>query len=250
MTDALATQAPNLPAFLQDQQGPALGGEKVDSADLRPPRLVICQSMTPQRKRTDPNYIPGLDENQMFNSLSGEIYGEGPLTFTPVKFLGKRAIEFADPEDGGGVVDPAVPLTDPRCQFTVDPANPRKRVPPVATIFHDFLFLLLLPDGRTEPIAVSMKGSQTKVAINFTSMLNLTGRTWFERLYEIRVVSETSNGNTYGNFKITTKRNEDGSLAYVGEATYRRAGRLYDQFSAQKVVLDAEPPPREEEIPY
>src|SRR5438128_5866074 len=76
----------------------------MDNNDVTIPRLAIAQALNPQLKRSDPAYIEGLAQLDMFNTVSGENYGTGPLRFTPLVFR-KRAIEFIPRAAGGGVVD-------------------------------------------------------------------------------------------------------------------------------------------------
>jgi hypothetical protein len=80
--EELQTTGPNglveLPEYMRGDESLQLD---IQPGDLKPPRLSICQSMTPQRKRTEPSYIPGLEEGDLFNVSTGEKYGAGPLRF-------------------------------------------------------------------------------------------------------------------------------------------------------------------------
>jgi hypothetical protein len=247
---ALAVAEP-LPAFLQHRAGEARGAEGIESNDVKLPQLRICQSMTPQRKRNDPKYIPGLEENQMFNDLTNVIYGEGPLQFTVIRFLGKKGIQF-DPNTPGVVLDFDVPLNDARMEFTTDPET-GQRVKPIATLYYDYLILLIHPDGTLEPIVLSMKGTQIKIAKQLNSLIKLARVDTFAALYEIRVVNQTKDQYTFGNFKIERVRTE-GKPAWVTEAAYRASESLYAQFEGKNIVIDREPEEREpgvdEDVPY
>lgn len=54
-----------------------VGLENLTAAELGRPFLKICQSMTPERQKSNGElYIPGLEEGQIFNSLTRKIYGE------------------------------------------------------------------------------------------------------------------------------------------------------------------------------
>src|SRR3990172_6938986 len=68
--------------------------------------------------------MEGVKEGDFLNDLRGEIYGE-PVDFVVVRYLGKRAMEFAPMETGGGVVDFDVALDDVRCQWTTDEKGKR-----------------------------------------------------------------------------------------------------------------------------
>lgn len=157
VVDASKTALAEVPEYLRTDAG--LGTESITSDDVRPPRLRLCQSGTPQRKPGDAKQIKGLNEMDMFNDLSGEIYGPGPLRFVVIKTLGTRHIQFAPMDEGGGVIDFNVAANDPRTQFTS--AADGSRVKPVATKFYDYL--IWLPDSG-EVVAWSLKSSQIKLA--------------------------------------------------------------------------------------
>jgi hypothetical protein len=145
---------------------PGKGDEiKFETDDVRPPRLGLAQSNSPQVKRGNPKTIDGLREGDLFNDLTQQVYGEGPLEIVVIRYLGHRAMQFRDMKEGGGVIDFNVPLDDPRCQFTDGPPDPvtgkPTRVKPIATHFYDYL--VWLPE-TSEIVALSMKGTSLKAA--------------------------------------------------------------------------------------
>lgn len=144
------------------------GTENIGENDVRPPRILICQSGSPYRKPDDPKQIPGLNELDIFNDLSGDNYHRGPLKFIVLDAMKPRCVEFAPMDEGGGVLDMDVPLNDPRAQFSTD--GDGKRQKPVATMFRDFL--VYLPD-QGEVAVLSMKGSQLKIAVQLNSKTKL-----------------------------------------------------------------------------
>lgn len=90
-----------VPDYLKVQGRAPRGGEEVESGDLVVPRLALCQSMTPQRKRNDPKFIPGLEEGMYFNNVTNKIYGTS-VNVVPVFFFRTR-IRFNPMDDGGGI---------------------------------------------------------------------------------------------------------------------------------------------------
>jgi hypothetical protein len=79
----------------------AVGTEEVEREDLTLPRIGIAQSLSPQRKKTDARYIPGLDEGQLFNTVTRQIYGE-KVQLIPLFFF-KQQMKFKDIDEGGGI---------------------------------------------------------------------------------------------------------------------------------------------------
>lgn len=163
--DALARQqepgalSMERPSFIETEQ---TGLEDVGSDDLRLPRLAIAQGLSHQMIPTNALYMPDLKMFQLFNDLTNEIYGMGPLTFFIVRRDVKR-IEF-DPNDRNIPIDLDVPAGDPRTLWTKDENG--KGVPPRATKFVEFIICLLTPDAngrftynpdQIEPIVLSIQ---------------------------------------------------------------------------------------------
>ena len=149
------------------------GTENINQEDVRPPKMVLAQSTSSQRKRGSADYIDGLEEGFLFNDLTQEVYGEGPIRFSVVMNLGARGVQFKPMDEGGGVIDLNVPLTDPRMQFT-DGAN-GERVKPIATKYIDFLILVTqIGDDRLEfpsLCAWSLKSTGLKTAKELNSLM-------------------------------------------------------------------------------
>lgn len=186
------------------------GTENIGADDVRPPRLMICQSGSPQRKPDDPKQIEGLNELDMFNDLSGEIYGRGPLDIVIIASLGSRYIEFAPMEEGGGVVDFNVPKDDPRTKFTIDDEG--NTVNPIATQFYDYL--VWLPD-TSEILAFSLKSSAIKVAKKLNSLMKMplkingavvTSPPAWARTYTLTTVMERDKNYAWGNYNLSVKK--------------------------------------------
>ena len=130
------------------------------------PSKLIAQAGTPQRKIDDPKQIVGLQELDLFNDVSQEIYGRGPLKIVVIQCLGPRWMEFGakGTPDEGKVVDFKVLANDPRTQWGADGEKP------VATKFYDYL--VWLPDQQ-DLCVLSFKSTQIKVAIQLNNLMKL-----------------------------------------------------------------------------
>lgn len=142
------------PTFIPE--GDKTGTEGITSDDIRLPRLGIAQGLSPQLTPGDNAYIENLKMFQMFNDTTGEVYGNGPLYFVVIR-RDVRCIEFRPRAEGGGVVDLNVPRHDPRVTQwrEVDGV----RVPPPATLFNEYIVLLLKEGGEVDPVVISIKGT-------------------------------------------------------------------------------------------
>lgn len=215
------------------------GVENIGTEDVRPPRLLICQAGSPQRKPDDPKQIAGLQELDMFNDLSGDIYGRGPLNFAVISSLGHRHIEFAPMDEGGGVIDFDVPDDDPRAQFTTDDEG--KRVKPVATKFYDYLIWLI---ERQELVAFSLKSTQIKTAIKLNGLLKLPlkieGRIFMNppawaRTYTISTKMEKDKEYSWGGYNLST-------VGITDVDTREMCKLLADTYAKANVIIERDAP--------
>lgn len=168
---ALATRA-------RETAGTGQGTENLDTADLVLPRLALVQRTSDEIDATTDKYIPGATFTQMFNSLTRELYGNGPIRILSLGLPRKRAIQF---DENKKVVDRDVPLAvdpntleyvDARMRFTKNAEG--KDVKPQATLFYEFP-VLIVSDGRRDLAVMSMKGTQIKAAKDLISVINYRG---------------------------------------------------------------------------
>lgn len=151
------------------------GLEDIGKQDVLIPRLALAQALSPQVTVGDPNLIEGLKVGDMFNSMTGTIYGRE----VRVQILRKdrpRAMEFYPQDDGGGVKDPDVPLNDPRLKWGEDGEKPQ------ATLFRDYIAVLL---PSREIIALSFKSSGIKVAKALNGLIVMRNRPIYAGAYTI-----------------------------------------------------------------
>lgn len=168
------------------KKGDMTGRETIGRDDIQMPRLALSQALSPQLTEGNEKLIPGLKVGELFNDLTGEIYGKGPLYFAIIRRDRARGVQFAPIEEGGGVIDPDVPLDDPRMQFTTVDG---KRVKPVATKFYDFIIVLLGGNNvkPMTPIALSFKGGGLKVAKQLAGLIQMRDAALFKGIYEVHV---------------------------------------------------------------
>lgn len=222
------------PDFLKE--GDTRGTENIGTNDIRPPALRLAQSTTPETKRSEPaKYIEGLREGEMFNSLTREIYGEGPIQLIIVNQLGHRNVEF-DPNDKNVVLDMNVPDGDARTQFTTEVRDGVEvRVKPRATLFYDYLVMVVLNGGTDDEqrtmMTLSLKSTQLKKAKDINTLLKGSKLPSFAFLFEVTAVPERKKAfSFYGwNFK---------HLGYVTESQYNEASALYDSMKGKEVHVE------------
>lgn len=190
---ALATVEAGLlqerPDFLE--RGTRRGIEEQSSKDIIFPRLSLCQSMTPQRKKSDPNYIEGLEEGMLFNSLLGNIYGTEAV-IVPI-FFWKSRIMFRPMESGGGVL--CMAPDGQHCQLNNggpcehDKWGPAGEKPECSELYN---YLCYLP-ATGEQIMWSCKSTAIKAAKQLGSLIRLRNADAFAGAYRLRTVPAKNN---------------------------------------------------------
>ena len=223
--DKLVKQADaslTLPSYIK--AGDHRGTDHITKDDLQMPRMGLAQGLSPQLMVGDPKYIEGLAIGQMFNNLTSQIYGRGPIDFCVVRADPPRGIEFFPLDQGGGIKDFNVPLTDPRMQFG---PNGEK---PVATKFYDFIVMLL---PSQELIALSFKSTGLKTARQLNGLIKLRNAPLFAGKYRL---STGMTKNKQGTFAIFLVSNN----GFVDEETYANAEHLYEALKDRHIVIDRE----------
>lgn len=190
-TSLTTTTTPMLtvPAYLDSNTG--VGLEHLSAEDVDMPRLSLAQAMSDQVNATHADHIEGLAVGDFFNSVSGVVYGSGPLRFSILCCYPPRGIEFAPIEQGGGVVDRNVPLGDKRLMF-----GPQGE-PPIATRFYDYVLMLNPGESGEEMISMSLARSGVRAAKSLNGLARMRGSDIFTGIYSAESVAKTSQQGSY-----------------------------------------------------
>jgi hypothetical protein len=194
---APGTLATVMPEYLQKYAGDHRGTEDLKQEDLQLPRLALAQGLSPQLQEGDPLYIDSLKIGDIFNTVTGQVYGKGPLYFTVIRRDPMRAVEFFPRKDGGGIKDFNVSPTDARCQWTTGPNG--ERIKPLATQFYDYVIALL---PSQEIAAFSLKNSGLKIGKQFNSLLKLRNAPTFTGQYTLRSVTQKNSKGTWAVYQF------------------------------------------------
>jgi len=174
------------------------GTEDIGINDVRLPRLCIAQGLSEELTPGKSGYIDTLKLFDMFNNMTKEVYGRGPITIVPV-LRAVRRMEFRPRSEGGGLLDPNVPADDPRMQWTVDADGTRHA--PKATTYTEFVVMLLRKGRAPEPIVLSIKGTNKfnrRASESFTTFIKLRRAAIYAGLYTISTASESNDKGTFG----------------------------------------------------
>lgn len=199
------------------------GKEGIGSGDVTLPFIAIVQKTSKQIDPTESKYIEGAKFLDLFNSITNENYGAGPIEFIPL-VLKKHAIEFNPYESGGGIADRNVPWDDVRCQFNGDEK-------PTATRFYDWAVILIKPSGDLELVVLSFKSTNIGVAKQFQQLVQLRQGPAFAAKYAVKSALGKNNFGSFGKFAITPAGKPD-----ADQVTYAEA--FFESLKKANIVVD------------
>jgi hypothetical protein len=217
-----------VPEFLRNEHGNE-GLENVDRNDIILPRLAICQSGTPQRKPSNPLYIPGLNEGQFFNTVTNKVYGS-KVELIPLLKTQSR-IFFRDLNQGGGILCRSFNGIDggtiaPRCIECPNSAG----FPSACTEFKNIVSIVA--EDRNMIVA-SFKSTGLSTAKAWLTRMKMMNKPSYVGVYELNLVATK---NSKGEFFVPTvafKR-------WVNEDEFNYAANEYSGLKGKKIVVDEE----------
>ncbi|MCG3775746.1 MAG: hypothetical protein JW395_2590 [Nitrospira sp.] len=211
------------PSFIE--VGDHSGMEHLTRDDIQMPRMGLAQQMSPELIDGDAKYVDGLKMGMMFNNLTQQIYGVGPLEFCVVRADPPRWVEFNPREAGGGIKDPNVPAHDPRTAFGPNGEHP------LATKFYDFVVMLL---PSRELIALSFKSTGLKVAKQLNGLIANRNAALYTGRYSLMTNMVT---NPKGRFAVFQVKN----AGWVpDEATHTYAKECFNAMKDRVLKIDRE----------
>lgn len=228
-TEALAVQQAGamMPSWVEKGTE---GTEDIKQKDIQLPRLSLAQKTSKQIEEDDPLYIEGLKFRDIFNDLTEQNYSRGPIQIAVIRAIKPRGVEFKPFDEGGGVVDLDVPLDDERMKF-----GPNGEAP-VATLFYDFLVLVLEEDGvpKLENLVVlSFRNTGIRTAKLLNSLIKMRNAPIYAGRY---AVSSDQDSNAKGTYAVWKVKN----MGWVTEQEYAITKQLHETFKDQNVTFNRE----------
>ena len=216
-----------------DNIGAGRGSEQVSTSDLVIPRLEIIQDLSPQRKKSEPEYIEGAEEGMMFNTVTKELFAD-PVIIVPVLFR-KEYVIWKKRNAGGGFAGAHASMEDAR-QALEELENP-SQYDIVDT--HQNFCLLVRPSSTmdqpsVEEVVLSFSRTKMKVGRQLNSMAKLRGGDRWSSAYKLEVVQESNDKGNFFNYKISP-------VGYVNPALMALGEKMYDEVKAFKKDVAREP---------
>jgi hypothetical protein len=229
-----------VPEFLREDLGKRTGMEQVEQSDLLLPRLGLCQALSPQRRKSDSAFIPGLEEGKLFNTVTKEIYGD-TLEIISLFFF-KNRIKYIDIDEGGGIdcistngIDGGRISPDgcSICKFSTwgngEKDDEHGNDAPECTQYHNFM-AFVMGDNPT-PIAISYKATGLKVSKQLLAAIRMTRLPMYAKKYRVSVVEMQKDKNVWFEKKIDP-------IGYVDKEVYKDMKRQFQALKDINITVD------------
>ena len=150
-----------------------MGLEDVTTSDMQIPFLRIIQALSPQLKKSDPAYIEGASQGDIFNTVTNKVWSadEG-VSVLPVHFV-QKMLEFVPRSAGGGFEGELSADSNDVRQAVRDKDTGMEVLPNgnelVRTAQH--YIKIIHEDGSIESAILDMKKTQLKVSRKWNTLI-------------------------------------------------------------------------------
>lgn len=217
-----------------------VGNEDLGRKDVLIPRLKIAQALSPQVKKSKPEYIDGCEDGSVFISGMDTLLGttdelaEKPILLVPV-FYRRRFIEWIPRDSGGGLVNPD---HDESITEEAVKGEKGKMILPNGNEISDtpeHYVLLVHEDGSYDQLVMSMSATQARVS-----------RAWNTQIRNLRITNPANGlkinpARFYGSYNAWTipESNDQGDwfnwkIKYAGPIVAHESGNGVDVYRAAK----------------
>ena len=223
----IAVMHDQLPEYLaQMGNKTSRGNEQVGTDDLVFPRLEVVQALSPCLKKSDPTYIEGSEQGMLFNNLTRELYGDEVLVM-PIYFRKEYLIWVVrQKSDGSGGFRGSYATAELAAAKITELDEDNLQIVDTAQ-----QFCLLVGNGRTEEIVISMAKSKLKVSRRWNSLIRLAGGDRWSRVYKLGAVEEVGKKGTFWNYTVEV-------AGFPTKPMYDIAAAKYDSIASGRVRAD------------
>tara|TARA_Y100001963_G_scaffold101588_1_gene139761 strand:- start:8027 stop:8800 length:774 start_codon:yes stop_codon:yes gene_type:complete len=198
--------------MLDDLEGMEGFGAEFSKDETAIPFVKILQSMSPQCKKAEDEYVEGAEEGDLFHTVLNKSYKK--MYFIPCRFQ-HTLIQWKNREQGGGFVaayevnDPAKPRTERQGNKDVCLDDPESYLENTM----QYISLVYDEEGNElGPAVLSFKSSGLKYARRFNASLSAkklrtsAGKEFrapiFSHLYELTTMPERNDQGSWFSYKI------------------------------------------------
>ena len=228
------------------KEGGNRGSENVGTADLIIPRLEIVQSTSPCRDKTDPSYIEGSQEGDMYNVVTRKLYGPEVIV-CPIYFRKEFNVWVKRLKGSSASTNQfkgSFPTME-QAEAKVDELGADKHE--VVDTPQHFCLIIDAETGMSEEIVVSMPRTKNKISRKWNSLVRMAGGDRFSRVYKLYGVKEENEFGKFYNFNVMT-------VGYPPRFVYEAAEKLYEQIAQGAINIKASAEEAQEtetdDVPY
>lgn len=209
-----------------DYAGGGRGSEEVSASDLTIPRVDVIQDLSPQIKPNKPEYLEGAEVGDLFNTVTGDIYG-GEITFVPCYFRKEWVVWKNRAEGGGfcGAFDTREEAEAVAEQLGTETSSKNGQPMHEAIDTAQHFGLILREDEKIEEVVLSLAKTKMRASRTMNTMARMRGGDSFASAYRIYTVEDqNSQGQEFWNIRVQ-------ALGWVSPDVYERGEHLYEAVS-------------------
>ena len=198
------------------------GFEEVTSSDIQIPFIRIIQALSPQLKKTDPSFIEGASQGDIFNTVTKKLWnGEEGILVIPSYFQ-QKLLEFIPRNQGGGFVGELSPESEDVRKAVRDQDSGLELLENgnelVRTAQH--YVKIVHEDGTLESAIVDMKKTQLKKSRQWNSIMlmqkhNGASLPSFANVYRLKSVEDGNDKGSWHSWTVNHERQVDSIDSYI-----------------------------------
>lgn len=204
--------------------------------DVQIPLISVLQSLSPQVKKSDPKYIKGAEEGQIYNSLTLEVTDGSKGIFVIVAAYKRHFIEWRPRTAGGGkVAEYAIDSGKDKELQAQETAKGIEYFLPNGNTLEDtaeYYVLIFNEDGSVDRAVLPMSKTNLKVSRRLNSLMssvkmkNAKGQDFtpaiYSQIYKLTTVVQTKGNNSWYIWAVER-------VGSVKDATVYEAARQFSQ---------------------
>lgn len=200
------------------------GSEEVTTSDRVLPRVDVLQALSPQIKKSDPNYIEGAEQGKIFNTVTKELYGD-EIVFIPVYFR-KEFVLWKLRKHGGGFIGAF------QTQAEANSIHCEQQVPSEYEVVESHQhFVILLTNHGPEEAVLSMTKSKLRVSRSLNSLIQIANVDRFAKAYKLRAIESSSDKGDFWSYNALP-------AGFVSKDMYEYGKGLYELIKAGAADVD------------
>ena len=230
-TQAVSVVSDQLPAHAS--HGTGAGNENVGASDMLIPRLKLLQDLSPEIKKSKPEYVEGAEAGMIFNTVTKKLSTE---ILAINLYYDHEYVLFRNRDFGGGFHG-SFPDEASAFAEAVKLAGNEEQARTLFDIAESGRHTIGIIDpesGEISPAIMEFTSTKLRVSAQWNTDINASGGDRFSSAWKISVKEQTNTKGSFYNYSITR-------LGFVTDEIYQQAKEKYEQirdsYAANKVKV-------------